>query len=390
MDNQNLKIAFIGFDWNDIGINNPALTMSKLNRDGLQTEKNEFVLLYAGNKIGCKEIRKSPKFLICHFSFLFRFRVLYDLFFIIYLPFVLLFEKYRPDLFYLTDFPFVLSVIIPAKILKSKIIFRLNNLPTELAASKGARGKIFSAYYWLAERLAVPFIDKFIAINDTTKKYLMDLGVKEENIFIDAPDTITRDAEYMSKADKNYIRKKYNINDDKKIILSVGSLIKEKGFEKLLKVFAKLGKKDLVLIICGEGKEKDNLKNLAVKSGVGDKVIFAGKISREEIWHYFAGADIFTLFTKSESLGMVFWEAMLVGVPVIGTPVGGVKETIGEDGERGFYWTGDIEELAKKVNLCLNDRVAREEIAGRAKKFVEEKIKQRININEVYKKNVNK
>ncbi len=49
--NKNLKIVLIGFDWNNIGINNTEITMSKLDRDGLTTDKNEFVLLYAGNKI---------------------------------------------------------------------------------------------------------------------------------------------------------------------------------------------------------------------------------------------------------------------------------------------------------------------------------------------------
>lgn len=383
---KNLKICFIGFDWNNIGIDNSGVTMNKLDRDGLQTEKNEFVLLYAGNTIRKKVIRGNPYFSMWHWTFFTRLRIFYDIFYILYLPIILIREKFKPDVFYLTDSPFVLAAVLPAKILGSKIIFRLNNLPTELAAIKGLKGKIFAAYYWLAERLAVPFIDKFIAINETTKKYLTDLGAKEENIFIDAPDTITRDREYIEKADKNYIRKKYNISDDKKIILSVGSLIKEKGFEELLNAFAEFKKNDLILIICGEGKEEGNLKNLAIKFGLSDKVIFAGKIGREEIWHYFAGADIFALFTKSESLGMVFWEAMFVGVPVIGTPVGGVKETIGEDGERGYYWTGDADDLAKKVNLCFNDMEAREEIIKKARRYAGEKIKQRININEVFNK----
>jgi glycosyltransferase involved in cell wall biosynthesis len=386
MTEEKLKIYFIGFDWNNIGINNSELTMSKLNRDGLQTGKNEFALLYAGNIIRRKVIRGNPYFSMWHWTFLTHVRIFYDIFFMLYLPVILIREKFKPDVFYLTDFPFVVSAILPAKIMGSKIIFRLNNLPTELADSKGVKGKIFSIYYWATERLTVPFIDKFIAINDTTKKYLLDLGVKENKIFIDVPDTMTRDAEYIKKADKKYIRKKHNISDDKKIILSVGSLIKEKGFEELLNSFAELKRKDLILIICGEGKEKDNLINLTKKLDQDDKIIFAGKIGREEIWHYFAGADIFTLFTKSESLGMVFWEAMLAGIPVIGTSVGGVKETIGKDGERGYYWNGDIEDLSKKIDLCLNDIVKREGIVKKAKKYVEEKIKQRININEVYNK----
>ena len=75
----------------------------------------------------------------------------------------------------------------------------------------------------------------------------------------------------------SYIRRKHKIALDKKIILSVGSLIPEKGFVELIKAYAELKRDDLILIICGQGKEENNLKKLCSGLGVADKVIFTVK-----------------------------------------------------------------------------------------------------------------
>ena len=157
-----LKITLLGFDWNNI---DSELTMSKLDRDGLQSSRNEFVLLFGGNRIGRKIVRENPYFSVWHFSFFTRLRIVYDLFFVVYLPFILLYERFKTDIFYLGDFSHVLSVIIPAKLSRAKIYFRLVNLPTELALTKGKKGKLFYYYYKIMEKISIPFINRFIAIN---------------------------------------------------------------------------------------------------------------------------------------------------------------------------------------------------------------------------------
>lgn len=386
MANKKLKIVCVGFDWADIAFNNIDFTKSKLDRDGLNSGINSFLLLYGGNKWKRQKIREEPLFLTWHCAFFLKLRLVYDLFFIIFLPFVLLREKFKPDIFYLTDFPHILSAVIPAKLSAGKIFFRLVNLPTELALTKGPKGKIFYLYYKAMEKITVPFVDCFIVINETTEKYLLDLGVKKEKIIFDIPDTIARDKIFIDKADKNYLRRKYNISAEKKIILAIGSLIPEKGFFELIEIFTKLNRDDLMLIICGQGKEENNLKKLCSGLGVADKIIFVGFVGREEIWNYYRDADLFTLFSKSESLGLVFWEAMYAGLPVMGTPVGGVAESIGEDGERGFYWRRDLEDLKNKINICLSETEEKKSMAERAKKYVEEKLKMKITINQIYAK----
>jgi glycosyltransferase involved in cell wall biosynthesis len=385
MIHKKLKITMLGFDWNDICFNDPDFMISKLDRDGINSQQNEFVNLYAGNKIKRSEIRKNPRFYIWHFWLFSKNRVLYDFFFIIFLPFILLYEKFKPDIFCLYDLPFILSAILPAKLCGSKIFFRFHNLPTQLSSVKGKKGRLYSIYYRIIEKITFPFIDRFIAINETTKQYLLNRNVDPKKILIDTLDTIVSDERYIKNVSSDYLRQKYNIPSDKKIILSIGSLLPEKGFSELIDTLSRFKRNDLILIICGDGKEKNNLIELSAGLGVKDRVFFAGRVGREEIWNYYFGADIFMLFTKFESLGMVFWEAMYAELPVIGTPVGGVIETIGEDGERGFYCKNNLEDLKNKIDFCLDKtKKDREFMIERARNYVQEKIKSKMNINDLF------
>jgi glycosyltransferase involved in cell wall biosynthesis len=383
--NRKLKITMMGFDWNDICFNDKDFMISKLDRDGLNTQINEFVSLYAGNRTARTKIKKTPRFDVWHFWLFSKNRVLYDISFIILLPFILLYERFQPDAFCLYDLPFVLAAILPAKICRSKIFVRFHILPIQLSLTKGRRGKIYAVYYRIIERIAFRFIDYFIAISDTTKQYLLEKGVDSEKIVIDTLDTIVGDEKYIKNANKEYLRQKYNISLDKKIILSIGSLLPEKGFSELIDAFFKLKRDDLALIICGDGKEKDNLMEQTKRLGLGDQIYFSGRVGREEIWNYYFGADLFMLFSRFESLGMVFWEAIYAGLPVIGTPVGGVVETIGKDGQRGFYWKNDISDLSHKINKCL-DRTSpdRKKMIEGAKVYVAEMIKQKRKINQIF------
>lgn len=379
-----INIACIGFDWGNIGKGDYSINKKKFDRDGLNTNVNDFFVLYAGIVNRRDELSGDLKFLVRHIYLLTKIRIFYDLFFIIYLPYVFKKEKIKPDLFYLYDFPHILAAYWPAKKYRAKIYLRLINLPTELALTKGIKGKIFYCYYKLIEKITYKMVDKYIVINETTKKYLLNLGVSEKKIVFDIPNTIERDKIFIERADKNVIRKHFNIAEDKKIIISIGSLIKEKGFIDLIEAFVKLKRSDLILIICGQGKEENNLKKIARESGADNKIIFAGQVGRENIWHYLSGADIFMLFSKSESLGMVFWEAMYINVPVIGAPVGGVVETIGVDGERGFFWKNDLDDLNKKIDFCLTESEEEKIMIKKAKQYVVEKFKIRKNINEIF------
>jgi glycosyltransferase involved in cell wall biosynthesis len=121
---------------------------------------------------------------------------------------------------------------------------------------------------------------------------------------------------------------------------------------------------------------RDVLEKRIRELALEKRVILAGRRSRERIWDFYASADAFVLLSRSESLGMVLWEAMYMNIPIIGRPTGGIVETIGRDGERGFFWDtadGPAAFKEKVLRAVRRDADVRAMIA-RAKEWVDRAI----------------
>ena len=78
--------------------------------------------------------------------------------------------------------------------------------------------------------------------------------------------------------------------------------------------------------ILGAGPEEKKLKELAKELGVENVVHFLGHIEPENVYEYLTKADIFVRASRTEGLGSSFLEAMGAGLPIIGTPVGGIVD----------------------------------------------------------------
>jgi glycosyltransferase involved in cell wall biosynthesis len=123
--------------------------------------------------------------------------------------------------------------------------------------------------------------------------------------------------------------------DGKVLFACVGRLHPpSKGQDILLEAFAAQEWVDRSwrLTFYGEGEMKDSLGRLVQRLGLGDRVIFGGHISVEDIW---ASNHVLTLASRYEGLPLAMVEAMLCGRPVVATNVAGHSEII-EDGVVGF------------------------------------------------------
>jgi len=90
----------------------------------------------------------------------------------------------------------------------------------------------------------------------------------------------------------------------------------------------------LLLVIAGDGKERQRLEELAAKE-LPDSVVFTGKIDRQAMHRLYSAADLFVFPGIRESLGMVFLEAQSCGLPVVAFRNGGIPEVV-RDGETGI------------------------------------------------------
>lgn len=118
-------------------------------------------------------------------------------------------------------------------------------------------------------------------------------------------------------------------------LITTSRLVKKNAVDDSIRALAHLPK-HVVLEVVGDGVERDNLENLVRSLNLSGRVHFRGNIFPEDIPQALANADIFVRPSLSEGLGNSFLEAFAVGLPTIGTPVGGIPDFL-IDGETGWF-----------------------------------------------------
>ncbi|MBU6231431.1 MAG: glycosyltransferase family 4 protein [Patescibacteria group bacterium] len=127
------------------------------------------------------------------------------------------------------------------------------------------------------------------------------------------------------------------------------------------------------LIVIGSGDLESKLRSQVAGRGLQDRVQFLGFIPHKELPPYLHISDIFVRPSLSEGLGNSFLEAMAAGLPVIATPVGGIKDFL-RDGETGLFCEpGNPRSIAQKAEKLIKDAESRDYMVERARKMVEER-----------------
>jgi phosphatidylinositol alpha-1,6-mannosyltransferase len=156
--------------------------------------------------------------------------------------------------------------------------------------------------------------------------------------------------------DSNYFKPPKN-KSSKEIIdfLFVDRLVKSKNLSYLIKGFCEALKenKNIFLHIIGEGQEGNSLEKLTEKLNINDFIKFHGVLYKENLLNIYQNSDVFLITSEYESFSMVTTEAMVCGLPVIGTKVGFLPSLINPD-ETGFLVElNNIKELKEKILFLL-------------------------------------
>ncbi len=148
------------------------------------------------------------------------------------------------------------------------------------------------------------------------KNMILSYGVKNRISIV--PTGIELDRFYRSNYDANKIselRRKY-VSDETHLCVYIGRIAKEKSLDILIKMFSKIKRDDIKLMIVGRGPILDDLKNQTKELGIRDKVIFTGEIPYVEVANYYHIGDIFLNASISETQGLTYVEAMAAEIPV--------------------------------------------------------------------------
>lgn len=157
-------------------------------------------------------------------------------------------------------------------------------------------------------------------------------------------------------SDKRAVRARLGLPENATIVLTVRRLVPRMGLENLLTAFCGLARErdDLRLVIGGRGRSEGDLRALASRLGIADRVRFAGFIPEEDLPAYYQAADLFVLPTLAlEGFGLITLEALACGLPVVGTPVGSTRELLGQFDARLLTAGTDAAALTEGIRYGL-------------------------------------
>jgi len=177
------------------------------------------------------------------------------------------------------------------------------------------------------------------------------------------------DLELYNKASTQKLYLKQN---GEVILGNAGRLSEEKGHVYLLQLGKLLKEKNISfkILIAGTGRLENKLKKMTEQMGLSNQVIFLGFVN--DIQSFNESIDIYVLTSMWEGFGYVLVEAMAKGKPVVAFDIKSSSEII-KDKKTGFLVEKkNIEQLAQKIEILINDKALRDRFGIEGRKRVEQ------------------
>lgn len=173
---------------------------------------------------------------------------------------------------------------------------------------------------------------------------------------------------------KQELRNDYGVNENARILLMVGSIKPLKGSRFVVESIGELGNKYLkdnkiILILAGDGEDKNAITDIIKKRGFSDFVKLIGCIPNERIHELFALADIYIIASQFEGTSISLLEAMYNKLPIIASNVFGINNII-NDGHNGFLFEYNNKlNLLSKLKEAIENKKLSENLGYMAQEF---------------------
>ncbi len=221
--------------------------------------------------------------------------------------------------------------------------------------------------------LALPITSRFtysvlphhvVAVSEYVRQYLISEGVAAERVSTIytgiEPDALALDG-------PSSLRGELGLGPEVPLVGTVAILRQKKGHHLIVDAVPQIlqALPDAHFVFAGDGPQTDNLKAQIAALGLSGRVHLLGL--RRDVANVLAGLDLFVLPTREEALGTAYIEAMAMGLPIVGTQVGGVPEVVG-DGDNGLLVpVDDSPALAAAIIRLLSDPATRAAMAARSR-----------------------
>jgi len=290
---------------------------------------------------------------------------------------------------YFTSYKFIKKILIEYKIDIAFVYSIVNNIKGTIRACNELNipiihrtfdvvheiivEKYMSNFVRKMEKESYPKLDLVIANTPFMKTWAEEMGAK--NVIVIPQGVDTNIMKNLPK-DKE-LQKKYNINDNDKVVMYLGSILSHSGLDVIFNDMGKILKEipEFKLLVVGDGPDLERLKQQSKRLEIYEKIIFTGFVPYKEVPRFCSLADLcinpFRMDGKyafNDKLTPVkFFDFLSCGKPVLATPLQGTLYDFPKESNTIIYESLDLF-TGKMIELLKNDSL--DEIGQRGREFV--------------------
>ena len=290
---------------------------------------------------------------------------------------------------YFTSYKFIKKILIDYKIDIAFVYSIVNNIKGTIRACNELNipiihrtfdvvheiivEKYMSNFVRKMEKESYPKLDLVIANTPFMKTWAEEMGAK--NVIVIPQGVDTNIMKNLPK-DKE-LQKKYNINDNDKVVMYLGSILSHSGLDVIFNDMEKILKEipEFRLLVVGDGPDLERLKQQSKQLGIYEKIIFTGFVPYKEVPRFCSLADLcinpFRMDGKyafNDKLTPVkFFDFLSCGKPVLATPLQGTLYDFPKESNTIIYESLDLF-TGKMIELLKNDSL--DEVGQRGREFV--------------------
>ena len=279
--------------------------------------------------------------------------------------------KGRYDVIHVHSVPdFEVFAAFMPKLLGTKIILDIHDIVPEFYAYKFNKKKDSTIFKMLTamEKSSIAFSDHVIIANHIWHETLVSRSVKKEKctVVLNYPDP--------SIFSRNGRRR----DDGKFLMIYPGTLHWHQGVDIAIQAFKKIASKypGAEFHIYGDGGGKNSLLKLIEQEGLQERVLFKGVLTMEGIASVMSEADLGVVPKRAVSFGneafsTKIFEFMAVGIPVLASSTR-IDRFYFDDSQIMFFRSEDVDDLASKMEILINDSELRKNLVKNASAYIAE------------------
>jgi glycosyltransferase involved in cell wall biosynthesis len=259
--------------------------------------------------------------------------------------------KTKADIFFAEDIYTLPFVFIAAKLKRARVYYNSREI---YAFIGGLRNRPYlQSLIRSIEKIFITRVDLVLTTGWMDSEYLeKSFGINNTLVIRNIPT-------YQTPTNKVDFRKLYGLKESSVILLYQGVLLEGRGVPNILRSMVKIP--ETVLIVVGDGEQKENFIKLAGSLGIKERVIFTGMISQKELINYTAGADIGLVLIENISLSYYYalpnklFEYIMAGLPLLSSDLPQMKEIIEKYNVGESISIKDDETIINVIKNWIND-----------------------------------